>query len=474
MNKFFNAEVAVTSDRSDQSQVRSGQGVTMRVQAGATQPVRARLDVEPGIFEGEGVNTASSEGVSLSLESLRVSPDVPADGVARAPSLKDGDDWTLVQRRRRKRSLADVALDNKFMLWDVPQHADITRVRHLLKATKGLLLSWQGIGSSRHVAGEFTNSLHRIMHEGTFKTTCKELKIRLLPARSFSKRAEHRHLGTEQRQLRAKSPTKIKKRARLAQAYRIKKRGGRILLPNPKRQAPTGVKLSVRKLTKAGKFLKVGSFNVAKGFKSKGAELEAYFEREGYDVIALQEVTSACPQFEHYKVFYPKARDMLSGGVAIMVCNSLTVATSVELDETTDQLWIRIASSGHLPDLVVCSAYMPGERESALIRSAAFESLGEATVKFEDDDTCDYFLCGDLNSRLGPPTTPLEIELIGRYGETVKRTPNGGLLVSKVLTASSAVNIGAQTPPHRTRFRCGGRFGSPGRTVARRRVPSTT
>jgi endonuclease/exonuclease/phosphatase family metal-dependent hydrolase len=48
---------------------------------------------------------------------------------------------------------------------------------------------------------------------------------------------------------------------------------------------------------------------VVKGFNTKVAELEEYFEKEQYDVVALQEVTDHVPGPQHYKTFYPKTPD---------------------------------------------------------------------------------------------------------------------------------------------------------------------
>jgi exonuclease III len=210
---------------------------------------------------------------------------------------------------------------------------------------------------------------------------------------------------------------------------------------------------SLRSRTTADKLLKIGSLNVAKGFKTKVAELEAYFEKHQFDVVALQEVTDHVAALEHYKAFYPKIRDA-KGGVAVLVRNSLAPATAVALDATTDQLWVRIAGSGTRLDLVVCSAYMPQEREPKETRESKFASLTEAADKFSDT-TCDFLICGDFNARLGAPTTTQEEELIGKFGEQTERTRNGALL-NDVLKATLLVNVGAQVMPDREHDRIPG------------------
>jgi exonuclease III len=191
----------------------------------------------------------------------------------------------------------------------------------------------------------------------------------------------------------------------------------------------------LRKLTTANNFLKIGSLNVAKGFNTKVAELEEYFEKEQYDVVALQEVTNHVPALQHYKAFYPKTRASM-GGVAVLVRNSYAPATAVELDATTDQLWIRIAGSGARLDLVICSAYMPQERANKETRESKFASLTEAVEKISDR-TSNFIICGDFNARLGAPTTTQEKTLIGKFGEQTERTGNGVLLWTTCLPQAS-------------------------------------
>ena len=467
--KVFSAEVAITSDRPDLCW--SGQGDTMRVQAGATQPVSARLAVERGVVDGGEVNAASFEGVSSSPENQKVSS-VPADGVAQAPLLLeavdgDGDGWTLVQRRKSsRRRLRETELKecNKVILWGVPQHADIDLLRQLLHRkvrlpeAPGLTFAWRGAGAGRHVVAEYNNHLSRIMYQGALQKACSMLKIKHVQARDFKVREEHRRLAADQRSLQEED---TERKRQLKHAKMQHRRAElRAAPPAPKRKAIARQSVSakarqdLRRLTTAdNKLLKIGSLNVAKGFNTKVAELEAYFEAQQFDVVALQEVTDHAPELEHYKAFYPKTR-ATNGGVAVLIRKSLAPASAVELDVTTDQLWVRIAGSGVRLDLVVCSAYMPQERASREDRESKFTRLTEAVGKFNDEN-CDFIVCGDFNARLGAPTTTLEGELIGQFGEQTERTGNG-VLLNDVLKANLLVNIGAQVMPDREHDRIPG------------------
>ena len=204
----------------------------------------------------------------------------------------------------------------------------------------------------------------------------------------------------------------------------------------------------LRKMTK----LKVGSLNI-QGLTHKVAELECFLSKEKVDVCAVQETKLKAGreiQVKGFRVFYQDVKFQNKegdGGVVTLVAEHLAAAVSKEPCTVPNQLWIRLAGTDSRNDLLICSAYMPGEGENKETREKAFEALSEAVCKHQAQSS-DVVLLGDLNAKLGRSRDDDDRlkKLIGQHTGPAARTSNGALLTG-VISKAGLVNLGGQRAP---------------------------
>jgi endonuclease/exonuclease/phosphatase family metal-dependent hydrolase len=185
--------------------------------------------------------------------------------------------------------------------------------------------------------------------------------------------------------------------------------------------------------------IKAGTFNLANGLQAKVGELESYLAKKKFDVVALQECGKKTPVVKGYKAFcHPE------GAVAILVAMRLVAFVAEVKSETKGQLWVRLTGSAGRKDIYVCSAYMLQESAKKEDREEAFGALKEAALRHGAKG--ELLLMGDLNARVGAPTSDLERKLIGRFGENGDRSDNGRLVLG-MMKQVGLFNLGGQRSP---------------------------
>ena len=91
--------------------------------------------------------------------------------------------------------------------------------------------------------------------------------------------------------------------------------------------------------------IQIGSLNVQGGLSHKIAELETYFLRHHYQIVALSEVRNCKSlKVEGYDYVSSTNPDSL-GGVGFLVARALKAFVEVVEDTPRDQLWVRVAGS---------------------------------------------------------------------------------------------------------------------------------
>jgi exonuclease III len=190
--------------------------------------------------------------------------------------------------------------------------------------------------------------------------------------------------------------------------------------------------------------LKVGSLNVQGGLANKIAELELYFIKRQFDIVALQEVrTVAKLQVKGYR-YYANVCEGGQGGVGFLIALHLVPLITIANTNHDNQLWLKLRGTGGQKNLHFCSAYMPQESTTVEERRKAWAALQDNAHWFKQQG--DVILAGDMNARLGLPKTTRESKALGPYaiGNT---SPNGELLLDLMLALDLINLAGFYKPP---------------------------
>ena len=316
--------------------------------------------------------------------------------------------------------------------------------RHLKHAPRGMHTEsgtvtrayWRGHGQHRHVAIEFSKKLTSAT-VGVLRQCLKPHPWKAVKGRDFHTRIVHR-----------RKPVQLAPRHQVipvANTYACLDREDAQQHQESASEQPQPPE--EKNSTHKRKLIKLGSLNVNRALSSKIGEYEEYFNKHRYDVIAIQEhglKKGDKPPAMRGFVAFPQKLDDRTSGVVIYVHSALATFTHALGSSTTNQLWIRIKGVPGRQDLNICSAYMPQESDTKACRQTAFEALEETAVQLNIEG--EVVILGDLNAKLGPPTTPQEAAALGKYGEHCPRSGNGSLL-AEMLVRAEMISLLGQTPP---------------------------
>ena len=132
------------------------------------------------------------------------------------------------------------------------------------------------------------------------------------------------------------------------------------------------------------------------------------------------------------------------GGVGILVSLHLDPLITRLEPRRKNQLWLKLRGTAGHRDLYICSAYMPQESAPKLERTTAWEELHESARFYGLKGK--VVLAGDLNARLGLPTTAKEAAAIGPYAAG-RVSANGKLLLDLLCTLKMRTMAGFSKPP---------------------------
>ena len=407
--------------------------------------------------EASAVNGSQEPGAGVEARKGAAVTALDEVSLVSAPSQgsQDVEAWTQVKRRRRKKDELD---KRSIIVWKVPHCIDPATVDAVIKDTTGTAVTsqWRGRGINRHLLVEFASTLHYNSASEAVRHTLEAQGLK--PAkttRNFETRQRHRAEKQTAKQASSKRQALDFLNSIVPGPIPLNANEGNVGPPTSnRRKAPKKKKPKKRKniplLKLQRQRLHVGSLNVDGGLKDKIGELEEYLGDQNFDVVAVQE--SRLPkgqeiQARGFRVFFQDKAyqdDKSNGGVIMLIASRLEAITYKEPCTHANQLWIHITGTRGKRDLFVCSAYMPQEQATKEDREEAFLALETSAKKYSA--LGDILILGDLNAKLGPPTTPLETRIVGRYGDPTPRTANGSLVVSMMKNVG-LMNLGAQRSP---------------------------
>jgi len=367
---------------------------------------------------------------------------------------KAGDGWSVVGGSRQKMGSLDT---RALIVWGVPYDIPASAVQCVLgNAVEDC--KWVGVGLHRHVRALYANSMIRDSELSRAQKGCKRFGWRAACSRPWQRRNEHRLRKEANVAVAESNPFQVLMvsedeaqalaflsrewpsgpRAQGAEASERQPREalakGRLLgPPKPKSKA---VRLSRQFIHHR---IKVGSFNLNKGMRTKVGELEEFLAKRKFDVVGLQECGKKVEQVKGYKAFSNGG-----GDVAILVSLRLVAFTAEVKSPTAGQVWVRLSGSAGRRDVFVCSAHMPQESDKKEVREISFRSLQDDVVKHGKKG--EVLVLADLNAKLGEPNPGVEAKVMGRFGEGGVRSGNGKLAV-RLLCEAGLRNLGGQSPP---------------------------
>ena len=366
------------------------------------------------------------------------------------------EEWEVVSRRKRKRLNA---ADNRgIIIWGVPPSMSIQTLSTFLLNPLGkvkrdaMQLEWSIASGKkdsesnqmRFVLATFRSSVERDAYFTTVKTICAGRNWKALKSRTFSTRSRQRN--TQVSKVRT---TAVKQQERntyvpldVIDDPMIHVLGN----SNKDDQAPSDSADPQPLDMNAWSRLQVGSINMQGNLKAKIAELEEYLSQQRYDIVALQEIRKADKlSVKNYR-YYAKVNDEGGGGVGILVALHIDPLITRLKSEHKNQLWLKIRGTAGHKDLFFCSAYMPQETDTVVERTTAWDGLHESARMYNARGK--VILAGDLNAKLGLPTTAKELRALGPYA-TGKVSANGRLLMKLLNTLKLKNLAGFSKPPTR-------------------------
>ena len=366
--------------------------------------------------------------------------------------LEAKSEWVLVSRKKRARSKSKDR--RSVVIWGVPVSMSIQAVSTSLhhpfgKVRRGsMTLEWHNAArgqnsesQERFVLATFRSTVDRDAHYGAIKTTCDNRNWKALKSRPFFSRLRMRNTSIPK----VKTTREQQERNLFAPLDVIDDPGMQVLSSNAQVHSDSA-NLQPLKLSKEWSRLLLGSLNVQGALTAKIAELEHYLAQERYDIVALQEVRKAEKLAVKDFRYYAKVNEDGKGGVGILVSLHLDpLITRLKL-RYKNQLWLKLRGTAGHRDLYICSAYMPQESASKLERTTAWEELHESARFYGLKGK--VVLAGDLNARLGLPTTAREAAAVGPHA-TGMVSANGKLLLDLLCTLKMRSMAGFSKPPTR-------------------------
>ena len=190
--------------------------------------------------------------------------------------------------------------------------------------------------------------------------------------------------------------------------------------------------------------LLVGSLNVQGGLKNKIAELELFFTKRRYDIVALQEVRAVDKLKVKGYQYYAGVCEGGQGGAGFLVAMHLVPLVTRLRVCYRNQLWLKMRGTGGRKHLYLCSAYMPQESHPVQERNEAWAALKKRAQSLSQRG--EVILAGDMNARLGLPTTAKESRVLGPFA-TGGVSANGRLLLDLMLSLDLINLAGFFKPP---------------------------
>ena len=351
--------------------------------------------------------------------------------------------WRLCKRRSR-----EPRDDRSIVIWGVSPDTPLVTVRQRLSSEIGIYadrvkqVTRKQSGEERLVLIEYINSQARDNHFDALSVQCREHGWKALKSRKYRTRALHRNLppillGDEPSEIRGRPS--VQPQDEDAHSMDLDASGSPQLTPVPRIA-------ELRANLRRSATLALGSLNMGGDFDSKMAELEAYFLKMKYEIIALQEVHNPKNvSIKGYK-FYgaDKENRGSSGGAAFLVAHHLTgIVERVQVDDTHNQVWIKVLGSAGTEDLYLCSAYMPQESRRRSEVRECWELLQQSIAKYQELGV--VVVAGDLNAKIGAHITPEDARELGAYWRGP--TSSNGKLLCELLRTSRLISLGGHKRP---------------------------
>ena len=351
--------------------------------------------------------------------------------------------WRLSRHRR-----SEPRDSRSIVIWGVSPDTPLVTVRQRLSSEIGIYaervkqITWKQCGEKRLVHIVYICTQARDNHFDAMSVTCRAHGWKALKSRPYQTRVLQRNLppillGDEPSVIQGRPPEQPQEED--ANSSDLDAPGSPQPPPVPRISEP---RANLRRLAT----LALGSLNMGGDFDSKKAELEAYFLKMKYEIIALQEVHN--PQnvsIKGYKFFgADKENRGSSGGAAFLVAHHLAgIVERVQVDDTHNQVWIKVLGSSGTEDLYLCSAYMPQESRRRSEACECWELLQQRIAEYQELGV--VVIAGDLNAKIGAHITPEDARELGAYwqGQT---SPNGKLLC-ELLSTSRLISLGGHKRP---------------------------
>ena len=327
-------------------------------------------------------------------------------------------------------------------IWGVQQSHLASRVQESLERISGPLYNkchWRGEGTARHIAAEFhtTPNTDRI---SALKKACVPLGWKAIPARQWKQRSAHR-------------VSRMRDRSSKSLILPTENRYD-VLEPQPQleKAAPAEIQDQPKTKAKAHKQkpadrIKVGSFNVEKGLALKVGEIETFALKHRYDAVAVQEADlkkgKAPPPMKGYVAFPAKGTELLTQ-VVWYVRGFLAPFVSQQAPTHKNQLWIRLAGCSNMKNMFLCNMYGYQEGAPKDERTESFAALHDSILHYKSQG--EVAIYGDINAKMGRPTSSEETLSLGEFGETCPRSSNGSMLAA-IITSLDLKNLLGRSAP---------------------------
>lgn len=384
---------------------------------------------------------------------------VPAEGHANgsdAPAVLEAkaEEWIVVSRRKRKRL---ESLDRRaLIIWGVPYSTSVQAISTFFfhpfgKVKRGVMtLEWRVAASGqdsesdqeRFVFATFRSSVEREAHYGIIRTMCTGRNWKVQRSRTYSTRLKHRNTDIST----VKAAAGKQQERNFYVPLDVSDDPMIHVLSSDAQVRSDSADPQPLKLMNNWSRQRLGSLNVQGGLKEKIAELEKYLVRGRYDFVALQEVRRAKQLAVEGFRYYAKVNDGGEGGVGILVALHLDPFVTRLQSRHKNQLWLKVRGTAGHKDLYICSAYMPQESSPVIERNTAWDELQESVRLYKLKGK--VILAGDMNARLGLPTTAKEATALGPYASG-KVSANGRLMLKLLCTLNMISLAGYYKPPTR-------------------------
>lgn len=419
----------------------------LRLQVGGGD-IRRWLSVPPtGVLSSQSFETVST------VEGHENGTGASPESKARA---EDGEQWVEVSQKRHAR-LANVDR-RSIVIWGVPLSVSLQALARYVfypsgnvKPDTATLRQLKVItGKEKSTVGvlTFTSLLDRDRHYDTVKQICAKKGWKALKSRTYQTRSQQRTSGklckvsqsvvhsveVKQREDGYYGPLGVMDDSVACGLVPDEQDTQSLAAPHPSKDEQLA----------AWSWLLLGSLNIQGGIKNKIAELEKYLAKRRYDLVALQEVRNVDKlKVKGYK-YYARICENGEGGVGFLVALHLVPLVKRLRSQHNNQLWLKLRGTGGRKDLYICSAYMPQESSPVDERKKVWTALKESALSFRSQG--EVVLAGDMNARLGLPTTAKERRLLGPFA--IGRTSANGRLLLDLLLTLDLINLaGFFKPP---------------------------